>query len=112
MAAIAVEQQVETHPQIGRHLARATPQHVAFVDEGHDPHLALTGGADEGIGFPDFPEVEYAKPTRLFSHIPGIRAFGKCGWPVLDADHHSRGPLPRSCGHNHKTKMIGRDEKT
>jgi hypothetical protein len=28
--------------------------HVAFVDEGHDPHLALTGRADEGIGFPDF----------------------------------------------------------
>jgi hypothetical protein len=24
--------------------------HVAFVDEGHDPHLALTGRADEGIG--------------------------------------------------------------
>ena len=27
--------------------------HVAFVDEGDNPHLALAGGADHGISLPD-----------------------------------------------------------
>ena len=27
--------------------------HITFVDEGHDPHLALAVGANEGIRFPD-----------------------------------------------------------
>ena len=57
-----------------------------------------------------FPNVDYAKPTRLYSDVPGIGAFGKCGWPQLDGNHNSRGPLPRTCGHNHKAKTIGRDK--
>jgi hypothetical protein len=28
--------------------------HVAFVDQRYNPHLALAGGADHGIGLPDF----------------------------------------------------------
>ncbi|MDE0916488.1 MAG: hypothetical protein OSB57_15045 [Planctomycetota bacterium] len=58
-----------------------------------------------------FPGVDYPKPTRLYSDIPGIEGFGRTGWPVLDADHNSRGPLPRYCGHNHKAKTIGRSSE-
>ena len=54
-----------------------------------------------------FPNVDYAKPTRLYSDIPGIEAFGKPGWPIMDADFFSKGPLPRFCGHSHKQKTIG-----
>ena len=57
-----------------------------------------------------FPDVDYAKPTRLYSDVPGIEAFGRKGWPILDRNHHSNGPLPRYCGHNHSTKTIGKDK--
>ena len=52
-------------------------------------------------------KVDYAKPTRLFSDIPGIEAFGVAGWPIKGADGFSKGPLPRFCGHSHKQKTIG-----
>ena len=58
-----------------------------------------------------FPGVDVAKPTRLFSDLPGIEAFGRTGWPILDADYNSRGPLPRYCGHNHDTPTIGINDK-
>ena len=58
-----------------------------------------------------FPGVDIAKPTRLFSDIPGIEEFCRVGWPVMDSDFNSRGPLPRYCGHNHKQKTIGTDEQ-
>ena len=59
-----------------------------------------------------FPDTDYPKPTRLYSDIPGIASFGRVGWPILDANHQPRGPLPRYCGHNHKAKTIGVDEAT
>ena len=58
-----------------------------------------------------FPGVDIAKPTRLFSDIPGIEEFGRVGWPVLDAHFNSRGPLPRYCGHNHKQRTIGTNDE-
>ena len=58
-----------------------------------------------------FPDVDIAKPTRLFSNIPGIEEFGRVGWPVLDAHFNSRGPLPRYCGHNHKQRTIGTNDE-
>ena len=57
-----------------------------------------------------YPGVDYAKPTRLWSDIPGVEGFGRTGWPVLDSDHQSRGPLPRHCGHSHKTATIGKNK--
>ena len=56
-----------------------------------------------------FPGVDYSKPTRLFSDIPGIEGFGRVGWPIMDANDNSRGPLPRYCGHSHGTATIGRN---
>ena len=53
------------------------------------------------------PGVDVATPTRLNSDVPGIEAFGRTVWPVLDADQNSMGPLSRFCGHNHKRKTIG-----
>ena len=57
-----------------------------------------------------YPGVDYAKPTRLFSDIPGIEGFGRVGWPVLDSNHNSRGPLPRFCGHSHGVQTIGKNK--
>ena len=57
-----------------------------------------------------FPGVDIAKPTRLYSDIPGIEKFGRVGWPVMDGDFNSRGPLPRYCGHWHKQQTIGKDK--
>ena len=55
-----------------------------------------------------FPGVDRAKPTRLFSDLVGVHEFGRCGWPTFDAADYYQGPLPRSCGHQHNQKMIGR----
>ena len=55
-----------------------------------------------------YPEVDRAKPTRLFSDLPGVEAFGHCGWPTFDAADYYLGPLPKNCGHQHRQKMIGR----
>ena len=58
-----------------------------------------------------YPGMDIPKPTRLFSDIPGIEAFGVEGWPILDSDHHSVGPLPRYCGHRHTAKSIGKNDE-
>ena len=52
-------------------------------------------------------EVDYPKPTRLFSDLPGVESFGKVGWPQISADGEYLGPLPRDCGHNHRAKTFG-----
>ena len=51
-------------------------------------------------------EVDYSKPTRLLSDVPGIADFGKVGWPVVDANDWYLGPLPR-CGQHHKDPVVG-----
>ena len=55
-------------------------------------------------------DLDASKPTRLFSDIEGILAFGVQGWPTFDAAGWYSGPLPR-CGHKHKMKTIGTNSK-
>ena len=55
-------------------------------------------------------EVDYPKPTRLFSNIPGMQDFGPSGWPSFHPDGSYSGPLPH-CGHNHKGKTDGQNAK-
>ena len=55
-----------------------------------------------------FPGVDRAKPTRLFSDIASMANFGHVGWPRFDSRGYYLGPLPRSCGHKHRERMIGR----
>ena len=50
--------------------------------------------------------VDYAKPTRLLSDLPGVEKFGHTGWPIFDSRDRYIGPLPH-CGHKHGAKMIG-----
>ena len=51
----------------------------------------------------------YAKPTRLAGTWPNLSRLGYIGWPQVDSDGRYRGPLPRSCGHEHP-RLIGQDE--
>ena len=54
--------------------------HFAFVDEGHNPHLALAVRADEGIGFPDFLDefAPVATPLRFVAATTrGPSPFGR-----------------------------------
>lgn len=43
--------------------------------------------------------ADFAKPTRVLSNIPGLRAFGCDEWPTFDERGYYTGPLPRACGH-------------
>ena len=43
----------------------------------------------------------YAKPTRLAGTWPNLGTLGFRGWPQLDRNGCYRGPLPKSCGHDH-----------
>ena len=58
-----------------------------------------------------FPGVDRKKPTRLLSDVEGITDFGLGGWPSFDAAGYYTGPLPHSCGHVHRSLMIGRNRK-
>ena len=51
----------------------------------------------------------YAKPTRLAGTWPNLNRLGYVGWPQLDSEGRYRGPLPRSCGHEHP-RLIGQDD--
>ena len=52
--------------------------------------------------------VDRAKPTRIWSDILSLRAFGFEGWPIFDEEGWYIGPLPKSCGHDHKERTIGK----
>ena len=52
--------------------------------------------------------VDRAKPTRIWSDILSLKEFGYEGWPIFDQEGWYKGPLPKSCGHNHKEKTIGK----
>ena len=52
-------------------------------------------------------DLDAAKPTRLFSDIVSLVAFGYGGWPRFDESSRYLGPLPRHCGHNHNLQTIG-----
>ena len=54
-----------------------------------------------------FPEVDRAKPTRIYTDILSLKVFGYRGWPSFTRDFRYLGPLPRSCGHHHEEQMIG-----
>lgn len=56
-----------------------------------------------------FPGVDRKKPTRLMSDILVMGDFGKTGWPWFDTRGFYVGPLPHSCGHNHRQRMIGKN---
>ena len=58
-----------------------------------------------------FPGVDRKKPTRLLSDIAAMGDFGKRGWPTFDSRGFYTGPLPQSCGHRHRQRMIGRNRK-
>jgi hypothetical protein len=47
---------------------------LALVDEGHNPHLALAGGADHGIGLPDFLDEVPPFFGGNAAHLIGIPA--------------------------------------
>ena len=53
--------------------------------------------------------VDYAKPTRLLSDIPGIRRFGVEGWPTFRHNGSYAGPLAH-CGHDHRTPTHGSND--
>ena len=55
-----------------------------------------------------FANVDYAKPTRILSDVPGTMNFGPAGWPQLDNDFRYHGPLDR-CGHVHGDPTTGVD---
>ena len=52
--------------------------------------------------------IDRKKPTRLLGNIPGLEQFGYVGWPRFDSQDYYCGPLPKSCGHDHRQRMIGR----
>ena len=52
--------------------------------------------------------TDFPKPTRFLSNLRAILRLSCTGWPQFDAQGNYSGPLPRRCGHNHRTKIIGR----
>ena len=58
-----------------------------------------------------FPDCDRRKPTRLFSDLSRVGEFGWTAWPSFDRQGFYKGPLPASCGHNHRQKMIGLNDK-
>ena len=60
----------------------------------HDLNPAMVSAAGHQCQL----KVDYSKPTRLYSDIPGITDFGQVGWPQVDANDWYMGPLPR-CEH-------------
>ena len=53
-------------------------------------------------------DVDFKKPTRIFSDIEGMEDFGFCGWPQFDAGGWYTGPLPKDRGHDSLgQEMIG-----
>ena len=94
------------HPEDLGKTPRGTPASIWQLDQlrkahGEFPHVSVAGhqcpfGADR------------AKPTRLMSDIEEFAEFGFPGWPIFDHDDQYLGPLPKSCGHRHRDKMIGR----
>ena len=52
--------------------------------------------------------AQHRKPTRVAGTWYGLRTLGVAGWPRLDRSQRYRGPLPRSCGHQHAL-LIGTD---
>ena len=53
--------------------------------------------------------VDYAKPTRLLSDIPGVKSFGVEGWPTFRHNGSYAGPLAH-CGHDHRTPTHGSND--
>ena len=51
-------------------------------------------------------EVDYSKPTRLYSDVPGIADFGEVGCPIVDGSDWYLGPL-LMCGYHHKDPVAG-----
>ena len=74
------------------------PEMRKLVDE--DPDFNTVVGHQCQFG------VDYSKPTRLTSNIPGILEFGYSGWPKTGPAGEYQGPLPK-CGHRHKEPTHG-----
>ena len=51
--------------------------------------------------------TDYSKPTRLAGTLRGLGRLPYVGLPVFNRSGRYLGPLPRSCGHVHQTKLVG-----
>ena len=68
-------------------------------------------GLQTAVGYQCQFEVDYPKPARFYSDIPGMQDFGPSTWPVFHPDGTYAGPLPH-CAHNHKGKTDGVSERS
>ena len=55
-----------------------------------------------------YPELNYAKPTRLSGRLRGLDKYLMLGLPRFRDGSRYVGPLPRSCGHG-RPSLIGKD---
>jgi hypothetical protein len=51
----------------------------------------------------------YGKPTRLWGTLPGLTTLPHQGWPMFSKQGNYQGPLPKTCGHQHSRKLVGRN---
>ena len=77
-------------------LAKCTGAHTAAIYQCQDP----TPGSD-------LPVASSPKPTRLMGTASILQELRFQGWPQIHEDGTYQGPLPKYCGHAHKSKLIG-----